>query len=205
MESIFETHGDIESSAILNWRLSKFNNSSLNFAQMGEGFFLAAKYAAEETLKDTSDKDYDIVVFPCLFCTIHACELYLKSINMVLESYLKKEKSNPKGKHDIKQIYDTMVANIEKVGEKPLGEAIKQFKVVKQFIDEVYSKTNLMDFPRYPTTDKTKDQHFYVKEKNNVYVNMNSLISLIDECGNIFNRMYWYFAEKYNDENLDYF
>ena len=200
MGKIFESSGNTETTAILNWRVNQKQNLSCNFAEMGKGFMQAAGMIAKGSLeeKEKWEKKFDVVVFPALFSIIQSCELYFKAINISLEFLILDQDVKQHGQHNIQGLYYEMIANIKKSGEENPNGAIKEFKLIKDFIDEVYTNTNLMDFPRYPVSAKkgSPEYHFYAEAPENVNVNMEELVIFCETAEKIFNRMYWYFADK---------
>lgn len=175
--NIFDYNKDIRKNAYVNWRTSCYDDSS-NLSIIGDGYFLSAIILIENCLNDNNDKKADIVIFPILHGVIHGTEIYLKSIYNILAKFLK-ENREFLGGHDIKQLYNEVKGIVCRFENKYNGkENIKYFKEemasVKKFIDEIYDRTNNMDFVRYPI-DSKKNNHFYVESKENIVVDLETL------------------------------
>ena len=187
---IFDYNGDINKNAYMNWRIWDNSSISDNFLMMSEGYFKAAEILVEELLNDNLDKKADCIIFPLMFNFIHGIELSLKAILNSIDTIINNS-SLPRieGGHDIQQILNTLMSWLRKNGR---AKDAKQFKKVKDFIDDLYSKTNLMDFPRYPI-DSSKNEHFFVAERQNVVVDLEQFKKTINVCSDILLRMGSYY------------
>lgn len=196
--SIFDYNVDINKNAYMNWRIWNHSSISDNFLMMSEGYFKASQILIEELLKDNVDKKADCVIFPLMFNFIHGVELSLKAILNSIDTIINNSKiPRIEGDHNIQQILQTIISWLRKNGR---AKDAKEFKIVKDFIDELYLKTNLMDFPRYPI-DSSKKEHFFVAEKQNVVVDLEEFSQTIETCSDILLRMGEYYEDEIEQKN----
>ena len=167
MPSIFESHSDINTNAYLNWRMDFCGTSRRRFIIVGQAYFDTAYYMLRQCLDNNFDKKADAWIFPILFHIVHGIEVYLKAINVSYNVALGKDKTQIEGAHNIKQLWSTArklvmdfkVAHPDNTADQ-LWDAIK---VVGNFIENIYEKTDDMTFARYPM-DKDKNGHFYIEK-----------------------------------------
>ncbi len=190
--SIFKYNIEIDKNAYLNWRINKHRTLSEQLSQIGLGYLLAAETAIKLALQDNRDKKADIMIFPILFNLIHAIEIYLKAINIDVEFLLTGREISAEGKHAIQNSFSTLLGKIKKLEGK---EATSQFDEVKDVVDEIYTKTDKMDFARYPI-DSNKNNHFYVEDYENVVIDLEEILIFVDKCKDVFGRMSSYYQSK---------
>lgn len=177
MKTIFQRGKSIDTTSYMNWRLPFSKDDGMRFWIFAESYFEAANTLIEKCLEDNSDKKADSYIFPILFDIVHGIELSLKAINDYL-SIILKEKTCIEGGHQIKQLSDVALARLkdlkERDGGKEIDESIISMQLVKQFIENIYEKTDDMAFARYPINSKNGDM-FYTAQLNNVVVDMEAL------------------------------
>lgn len=178
MCSIFSYNEDIEKTAYLNWRVQFSSTRRKQFVVFGEAYLDTAYCMLQECLKDNCDKKADAWIFPILFNIVHGIEIYLKAINVSFNVMLSKPKVKIEGNHDIKQLCSITRSLIIEAKEKNKGTTSDQLftaiKIVENFINNIYQKTNDMTFARYPL-DKDKNGHFYVQCLINETIDMEML------------------------------
>ena len=175
MKSFFCQGRTINTTSYMNWRISKDDGTS--FWILAEGYFETADILIEKCLEDNSDKKADIFIFPILFDIVHAVELSLKAINDYLSIILHDE-AKIEGGHNIKQLSDVTLKLFQEFKKKDnsneIVESITAIKLVKQFIANIFEKTDDMAFARYPINSKKEDM-FYAASSENVVVDMELL------------------------------
>jgi hypothetical protein len=180
MQSVFSRNQDIVKIAFLNWRISK-SEDILNLLNIANGFFLSSISIAKLCLLDNKDKKADILIFPILANANHGIELYLKSLNWMLNKLI----GNPQkieGKHNIKQIYQTVKSKIKIYnGSLTYREFKTETKELEKYISELFEKIKAtpkddkMDFSRYTFNTRYED-HFYVDEIGNVEIDLENFV-----------------------------
>ena len=159
----------------MNWRISK--DVGMSFWILAERYFETADILIKKCLEDNSDKKADIFIFPILFDIVHAVELSLKAINDHL-SIILHDKAKIEGGHNIKQLSDVTLKLFQEFKKKSNSNeivgSIKAIKLVKQFISNIFEKTDDMAFVRYPINSKKEDM-FYAASTENVVVDMELL------------------------------
>lgn len=177
MKTIFQQGKSIDTTSYMNWRLPFSKDDGMRFWIFAESYFEAANTLIEKCLEDNSDKKADSFIFPILFDIVHGIELSFKAINDYLSIILKDEPSIERG-HRIKQLSDVALARLKDLkkedGSKEIDESITAIQLVRQFVDNIYEKTDDMAFARYPINSKKEDM-FYTAQLNNVVVDMESL------------------------------
>lgn len=164
---IFSRHADINKMAFMNWRMD--DSQLISLINIGEGFFESALLLANACCRSNKHKRSDILIFPIFANANHGIELYLKSINWILNQLLNKPRKI-EGGHNIDLIYKTVKAKIKEFGGK---EETKNFDDatanLNEYIKELYlknsanAKNDKMDFSRYPFGTDYSD-HFYVDQ-----------------------------------------
>jgi hypothetical protein len=180
MKPIFSRNLDIDKIAFLNWRFNK-ETEILNLLNIADGFMQSSIELAKVCLTDNDDKKADIVIFPILANANHGIELYLKSILWMLNRLLKID-SKIEGRHNIKQIYSTILSRLKIFkGHLTLKEFNKETKELKNYIEELVLKidstiqNDKMDFSRYPFSNKYEN-HFYVDTLRNVEIDLENFV-----------------------------
>lgn len=174
----------------MNWRIRE--TISGTFLMMSEGYFSSVEINIKNILEDNWDKKADSLIFPVLFNFIHAMELSLKAILCSIENLLGQKNNHIQNGHDIRQLYNTIISRLRNKG---LKKDIEQFIEVECIIRQIYQKTNLMDFARYPI-DAHKSGHFYIKEYENVVVDLEVLLHYVEICKDVLLRMGDYYNYK---------
>ena len=178
MDSIFQYNQNVEKTAYLNWRSNKYTNQRRQLVVMGDNFFSSAYNLLQQCINDNGDKKADSWIFPIMFNIVHGIEIYLKAINVVLNIVLNEQNQAIQGGHNIKQLCQTSKNLILKYKNKSKNETTDQMwtaiKVIENFIENIYEKTNDMTFARYPM-DKNKNGHFYIQALDNSVIDMELL------------------------------
>lgn len=178
MDSIFQYNQNVEKTAYLNWRSNKYTNQRRQLVVMGDNFFSSAYNLLQQCINDNGDKKADSWIFPIMFNIVHGIEIYLKAINVILNIVLNEQNQVIQGGHDIKQLCQTSKSLILKYKNRNKNETTDQMwtaiKVIENFIENIYEKTNDMTFARYPI-DKNKNGHFYIQTLDNSVIDMELL------------------------------
>ena len=178
MDSIFQYNQNVEKTAYLNWRSNKYTNQRRQLVVMGDNFFSSAYNLLQQCINDNGDKKADSWIFPIMFNIVHGIEIYLKAINVILNIVLNEQNQVIQGGHDIKQLCQTSKSLILKYKNRNKNETTDQMwtaiKVIENFIENIYEKTNDMIFARYPM-DKNKNGHFYIQTLDNSVIDMELL------------------------------
>ena len=178
MDSIFQYNQNVEKTAYLNWRSNKYTNQRRQLVVMGDNFFSSAYNLLQQCINDNGDKKADSWIFPIMFNIVHGIEIYLKAINVILNIVLNEQNQVIQGGHDIKQLCQTSKSLILKYKNRNKNETTDQMwtaiKVIENFIENIYEKTNDMTFARYPM-DKNKNGHFYIQTLDNSVIDMELL------------------------------
>ena len=178
MDSIFQYNQNVEKTAYLNWRSNKYTNQRRQLVVMGDNFFSSAYNLLQQCINDNGDKKADSWIFPIMFNIVHGIEIYLKAINVILNLVLNELNQVIQGGHDIKQLCQTSKSLILKYKNRNKNETTDQMwtaiKVIENFIENIYEKTNDMTFARYPM-DKNKNGHFYIQTLDHSVIDMELL------------------------------
>ncbi len=178
MPSFFEYNCDINKNAYLNWRSGFLYSQRNQFTEIGEAYFDTSYNLLLQCLDDNNDKKADLWIFPIMFNIVHGIEVYLKAINVSCNITLGKEDAKIEGNHNIKQLCEKALRLLEEYKNRFNNqESINMFssiRVIKNYIDNIYEKTDDMTFARYPV-DKKKNSHFYLNTHDNVVINMEIL------------------------------
>lgn len=178
MDSIFQYNQNVEKTAYLNWRSNKYTNQRRQLVVMGDNFFSSAYNLLQQCINDNGDKKADSWIFPIMFNIVHGIEIYLKAINVILNIVLNEQNQVIQGGHDIKQLCQTSKSLILKYKNRNKNETTDQMwtaiKVIENYIENIYEKTNDMTFARYPM-DKNKNGHFYIQTLDNSVIDMELL------------------------------
>ena len=194
METFFTYNKDIDKTAYMNWRLNFDHSFASQFATLADGFFESSIKMIDVCLEDNSDKKADSWIFPILFNILHGIELYLKSINSDMNVVLD-QGEKIEGGHRIKQLCEVAQKRLMEIKQKVeidgVQEMITALKVVKNFVEIIYEKTDDMAFARY-TVSKDKQPMFYVATRENVVIDLEKLreqltyvgcmLSFISDC-----------------------
>ena len=178
MDSIFQYNQNVEKTAYLNWRSNKYTNQRRQLVVMGDNFFSSAYNLLQQCINDNGDKKADSWIFPIMFNIVHGIEIYLKAINVILNIVLNEQNQAIQGGHNIKQLCQTSKNLILKYKNKSKNETTDQMwtaiKVIENFIENIFIKTDDMTFARYPM-DKNKNGHFYIQALDNSVIDMELL------------------------------
>lgn len=197
---IFSNNRDIRKTAYMNWRTDP-NNTEANFGVIANGYFISAKVLTEKYIENNIRKDADVVIYPILFNIIHGIELYLKAIYMKLAYILKKDQQFVGG-HNIKGLLGMVSSLVKEL--KNNKEQFQQYKNiikdVEQFVEEVYMKTDKMDFARYSVDNKNKENYFYIDNIENEVVNLPVLLDKINKMHEALDQLHSHFLYDYEEE-----
>jgi hypothetical protein len=204
IKKLFSYNADINKNAYMNWRTNQ-HEPIQNMNVIAEGYFQSAILLAEQCLTNNDDKKADAIIFPILFATNHAIELYEKSICWslnILLGYNSKFKEN----HDIRGNWLTIKNKIIEFGfgyGREKDEFEKMIVCLEAYIDEI--STNIMDddinkaffnidFSRYPLNNRN-EYHFYLKTYDNVVVDIENFVKLAENISNCLERLADYYYE----------
>jgi hypothetical protein len=195
LQPIFSRNEDHEKIAFLNWRISD-EEHILNFFNLGEGFIRSSIEVATLCVSSNEDKRGDIFIFPILSNVNHGIELYLKGFTLALNTLIGNGKQ-VEGRHNIKQIFQTIRGKVRTFkGNEGVKHFDNEMSELSSYIDELYAKieatpkNDKMDFSRYPFS-KDYENHFYVKEFQNVEVDLENFVSRFERI--------WQKLEEYGD------
>ena len=181
MQPIFSRNIDIDKIAFINWRIAQ-GDDIRNLLVLADGFMSSAIELSNVCLADNQDKKADALIFPILTNANHGIELYLKAILWTLNK-LTETDSKIEGRHNIKQIYETVKSRIKSYGGQVSIKGFNEQTVdLKAYVDELFTKINAtpkndkMDFSRYPFSDKYEN-HFYVDEIGNVEIDLENFVA----------------------------
>ncbi|WP_029503465.1 hypothetical protein [Lachnoclostridium phytofermentans] len=190
LPNYFDFSGDMQRTAYLNWRF-EFNRDLENqFYDMAKGYFETSLSLIENCLSDNLGHKADIWIFPIMFNVVHGIEVYLKGFNSQYRILAKLQRdeyqaTKIEGKHDIRQLCQVAISLVKDNNDKDL---LVELTFIKRFIDILYANTDDMTFARYPVTSKG-EQHFYVKEKDNVTIDLDvfrqwviRVFHILDSC-----------------------
>ena len=193
---IFSGNADINRNAYLNWR-TDVNDKIHNLGVLAEGYMESAVILSVSVLKDNFDKKADALIFPIIFNANHAIELYLKEI-LWCQYLLLDRKQKIEGGHNIRYLYNAVSNRMDDVLKKypMLTETKSGFNDLTSnlrfYIEELYDKLMVtdekgnpvanMDFSRYPFS-KDYEEHFYVRETDNVVVDLENFAQRFSELG----------------------
>lgn len=132
------------------------------------------------SIRNNRDKKADVLIFPILNNLNNGIELYLKAILWNINELMGRERKM-EGKHNIKQIYNTLQARI---GESSCGISSKDFTQrtieLKAYLEELYERikaddrNDKMDFSRYPFGYQF-EKHFYVDRMGTIEIDLVNL------------------------------
>ena len=216
---IFSYNEDTNKTAYLNWRTKPIDKIH-NLGVIAEGYKDSALYLTKVALENIDDKKADAIIFSILFCANHAIELYLKEI-LWCQDILLEKKPQLEGGHNIRHLYKAVSNRVDKVLKKydSLIETKKEYNKMTnnlmQYIDELYEKLDMtdqngkhifnMDFSRYPFSTNYQE-HFYVKEYDNVVVDLENFMERMSEVTGNLNTLSEFFYSlvemKYEEESM---
>lgn len=197
---IFSYNDDIRKIAYMNWRTDK-DSTDTNFGVIAEGYFIAAQVLTEKYIEDNISRDADIVIYPILFNTIHGIELYLKATYIRLAYLLSKEQKFAGG-HNIKSLYNMVSSLVKEIknNNEQFNEYKEIMKPLEKFINEIYSKTDKMDFTRYSIDNKKRENYFYIDNIENEVIDLPVLLEYIKKLGEILQQIFHHFLYDYEKE-----
>lgn len=196
-DSIFKYNTSIKNTAYLNWRVNDFYSEWRQLITMGYAYLDASINLLILILKEGNKYNQaDSLIFPILFDAIHGIELYLKGLIRGLQKVIPVDKPVDPWGHDIRKLSvdikkHTLLFSEKYLNEKMTKEFNRMSTLVGELIDNIYIETDDMTFPRYPSRVKKKKSipHFYVKERENVTVDLELLLEQILVIFYIFNYM----------------
>ena len=201
-------NADIRKNTYVNWRLDE-NDLIANLLVFARAYYEAAHMIARSILQDNSGKSADSLVFPMLFDINQALELYLKALQAMLNTLLGNgRKFN--GGHYLVGHYGEFMSLLRRFerehpdvgGDKKELDAL--LSSVSSYIGELKDvfperQRVSMDYPRYPVMSDKRTAHFYVKERDNVTVDVEYFIERIEQMFLGFDSLAGYF-----DLHVDY-
>jgi len=206
MKEIFSGNSNTANSAFINWRIEKNNNIG-NMLAMAKGFMSSAIALSNLCLRDNRDKKADMLIFPIFSNINHGIELYLKSLNLILNELLGAGKKL-EGGHNIQMLYQMVQSNIEKhKGKKTRNDFTEQTKELEAYLYELFALIGVskgkdkMDFSRYPLT-KDHDNHFYVDQLSNIEVDLENFVERFEKIDTTLYNIssYYLFVELRREE-----
>jgi hypothetical protein len=180
MQPIFSRNDDINKMAFLNWRME--GDTKIRYwLNLAEGYMNSSIILAKQCLIFNRNKQADILIFPIFTNANHGLELYLKSLNWMLNKILKSN-SKIEGNHNIQQIFRIVKSKIKILGgTSELKSFESEMVELDSYINELFekikatSKDDRMDFSRYPFSNKYEN-HFYVDGIGNVEVDLENFV-----------------------------
>lgn len=195
--NIFTGNENSHKTAFLNWRTSTQEDIG-NMLVLADGFLSSAIELAKGCVEDNIDKKADILIFPMLHNANHGIELYLKSLIWTLNK-LTKSNFKIEGKHNIKQMFETVQAKIKDYkGNEWLRHFNDQNENLDEYISELFSyiidvgKKDNMDFSRYPITNNYEN-HFYIDFLDNIEVDLENFILRFEQIKEVLDERASYF------------
>ena len=148
---IFESSGDINKNAYLNWNTDK-HDTAHNFYVLAKDFEEAAITLMKAVLENNKDKKADSLIMPIFYCIDQSIEVYLKAI-IQLRNHALNIQEKIYNKHDIYTLFEKMRDKLD--SKESIDDFEKCFKALSSYIEELYkyikptenSKLN-MDFAR---------------------------------------------------------
>lgn len=200
MKPIFSRNEDVDKIAFLNWRISK-GDHILNLMNIADGFLLSAIELTKHAIDNNQDKRADILIFPIFTNANHGIELYLKSLNWVLNK-LTNSSRQIEGKHNLKQIYQTLRSKFNQYSGSVTFKHFKDAtKELESYINELFDKiqatqeNDKMDFSRY-SLDNDYIDHFYVTEFGTVNIDLENLLLRLEvikhQLDHLFEYLYYF-------------
>ena len=205
MKEVFSYNKDPDKTAYMNWRTNP-HEPIHNMQVLANGYIQAAIELAKSCLDDNSDKKADVIVFPMLFSLNQGIELYEKTIYWSLNILLENKKAYPDN-HKIREIWYSDKEKIKQFGfDESAGRGEKEFysmsEVLEKYLNELYrkiGKDNMVDtafhnidFSRYPLNNRN-EEHFYIKEVNNVVIDLENFISVTKDIYECLERLSGYY------------
>lgn len=190
LPNYFDFTGDMYKTAYLNWRFDIHRDLENQFYDMAKGYFETSLALIDDCISDNMGHKADIWIFPIMFNVVHGIEVYLKGFNSQYRILAKMQRdeyqsSKIEGKHDIRQLCQVAISLIKANKDK---ELLNEFLFIQKFVDILYENTDDMTFARYPVTSKG-DRHFYVKQKDNVTIDLDvfrqwilRIFHILDSC-----------------------
>lgn len=197
LKSPFGNVSNYKTTAYLNWVIRKDEHIEY-LKKMADAYFNSAELLLANCLSDNSDKKADKLIFPILFDIVHGIELYLKSIDSILNIILNTKKTQ-KLNHKIDVIVKNIIEKLTQVkaikcdsfSEEGIDRILCAMNIVKNFISNIYEKTNDMSFARYPFSTDFKNM-FYNSTYENVTINLELLNKQLEYVKNMFEKTYYY-------------
>jgi len=192
MKEIF-SQGDIEKTAYLNWRTSRYDHIQ-NMLVIADGFRDSALLLVKELLKDNTTKRADNIIFPILFNTNHSIEVYLKAICWTQNLLLGIDDTFP-GNHNLKGLFDKVVELESKLGHpSDKSRFMDMLSKLEAYIDELYGNIERtvrngngkdkiihdITFCRY-TLNNNLEPQFYINTFDNVVVDLENFLAVFKE------------------------
>ena len=195
LESPFGNASNYKKTAYLNWVIQK-DRPIENLKKMADTYFNSAELLLDQCLSDNSDKKADKLIFPILFDIVHGIELYLKSIDSILNIILNRKKTK-KLNHKIDVIVKNIIKNLARVkaikcdsfNDEEIDRILCAMNIVKNFISNIYTKTSDMSFARYPFSTDFKNM-FYNSTYENETINMEILYEQLEYIKTMFEFTY---------------
>lgn len=196
-ENIFRYNSSIKRTAYLNWRINDFYPEWRQLITMGNSYLDASVNLLILILKEGNiHNQADSLIFPVLFDAIHGIEIYLKGLIQGLQRVNQEDNPSIPWGHNIRKLSEDIKKYSFIFSEKYLNKKMgKEFNKVSaligELIDNIYTETNDMTFPRYPSAAKKRENipHFYVKEKKNITIDLELLFEQIIVIFYIFDYM----------------
>ncbi|TFJ73083.1 hypothetical protein [Carnobacterium maltaromaticum] len=203
-EHIFIPNYDSKKAAFLNWRTESYD-IVIQMLSISEGYIQAAKILTRSCLENNNDMKADTLIFPIVLDIVHSIEVLLKSLNifsrdlMFFLEYNNREKIKVHGGHDILQLYNQLIPELNKLKEEltnrkestdSLDTIIKFVKSLLPLITDIINQTKDMSAFRYPLSDKKGESQFYNTGSHKniqidlvvLYINIVYIEYIVNEC-----------------------
>jgi len=184
MKAIFSDNADINQNAYMNWRTNGHDHLH-NMNVIASGFANSSLVIVKQILENNNrGKQADELIFPILFNTNHAIEVYLKTINWSLNALLEKD-----GTYSNIHNLQILLKSVKELSEEQDDnfDFEHHYGMLNKYIDELYKKIEIQNnngksfsditFARYTLT-KDKEPQFYINELNNVIVDLPNFLEV---------------------------
>lgn len=187
MNEIFSSNKNITKNAYLNWR-TKQNDHFNNMNVIASGFASASLELVEKTITSGNlGHEADELIFPILFNTNHAIEVYLKTISWTINVLLKKEETYD-NTHDLKRLMNSVKELTEELHTD--FDFDHHYGLLNRYIDELYQTIQIpkdngqnfvdISFSRYTLTTQKQPQ-FYVNKLTNVVIDLENFCNVFTD------------------------
>lgn len=154
---------NLDSIAYISWKFNFSYEKENDFDIMSNAYFECALELINKCIEDNKDKKLDTGIFPILYNISHSLELKLKSIFLYIQKKLESSKTN----HNwIDLIRDIKGYYIEENQKKKINEQfILSLEIAEHFLKDLLSKSEDVNFIRYPVDKKITNSSITIVKK----------------------------------------